>query len=85
MVINLLYSYPDTATEPVDFHKLIDKRNDETYAPSEEQITKLNDLRTRMMSLLKSQPNTKAILDVSIIIFRLISFILRLLMNIFLN
>ncbi len=66
MVINLLHSYPDTATEPVDFQKLIGKVNDDTYAPSEEQITKLNDLRTRMMSLLKSQPNTKAILDVSI-------------------
>ena len=69
MVINLLYSYPDTATEPVDFHKFIAKSKGDEYAPSEEQITKLNDLRTRMMSLLKSQPNTKAILDVSIIIY----------------
>ena len=68
MGIYLLCSYPDTATKPIDFHKLIDKNSDDMYAPSEEQIKKLNDLRTRMMSLLNSQPNTKAILDVRITI-----------------
>lgn len=59
-----LFSYPDTGTEPVDFSKLIEKKNDGIDIPSQEKIFKLNDLRSRMASLLVSQPNTKAILDV---------------------
>lgn len=63
-----LFNYPDSATEPVDYKKLIKNRGKSVDAPSEEQINKLNDLRTRMASLLLSQPNTKPILDVSFLV-----------------
>lgn len=60
-----LFSYPDTATEPVDFKNLVNDYSDAGDTPSDEQIKKLNDLRARMASLFVSQPNTKAILNVS--------------------
>ena len=64
-----LFNYPDTATEPVDYKKLIKNGGKSDDAPSEEQIKKLNDLRTRIVSLLLSQPNTKPVLDVSLSFF----------------
>ena len=65
MPVLFLYNYPDTATEPVNFEDYIINKSDVAYAPSDEQIKKLNDLRSRIASLLLSQPNTKAILDVN--------------------
>lgn len=56
-----LFNYPDTATESADLSKFLLEKID---APSSETINKLNGSRTRMVSLLNSQPNTKAILDV---------------------
>lgn len=64
MPIVHLFSYPDTATEPLDFNQLLAKNSYAQDAPSEEKIKRLNDLRSRMARLLISQPNTKAILDV---------------------
>jgi hypothetical protein len=80
-----LFNYPDTAAEPVDFTKFIKKSGNSDDAPSVEQIKKLNDLRKRMVSLLLSQPNTKPILDVSVLLFKIIFYILRLSKNIFRN
>ena len=59
-----LFNYPNTGTEPAEFWDLIGRKNELSDAPSEEKIQKLNDLRSRMASLLVSQPNTKAILTV---------------------
>ena len=59
-----LFNYPDTATEPADLSKFILKKSDAVDVPSNDKITKLNESRSRMVSLLNSQPNTKAILDV---------------------
>lgn len=59
-----LFNYPDTGTEPTEFWDLIGKKYGSSDAPSEEKIEKLNDLRSRLASLLVSQPNTKAILTV---------------------
>ena len=60
-----LFNYPDTGTEPVEFWNLIKNKNEFSDAPSDEKIQKLNNLRSRMASLLVSQPNTKAILSVN--------------------
>ena len=65
-----LFNYPDTATEPVDYKKLIKNGGKSDDAPSEEQIKKLNDIRTRIVTLLLSQPNTKPVLDVSFTFFK---------------
>lgn len=80
MPILYLFNYPDTATDPVDFKKLIKKSGNSEDVPSEEQIKKLNDLRSRMVGLLLSQPNTKPVMDVSFcfFVFVLIFYILRL-------
>ena len=65
MLSFFLFNYPDTATEPVSYVKLIEKDYGAVDTPSEDKISKLNDLRSNMASLLVTQPNTKAILDVS--------------------
>lgn len=80
-----LFNYPDTAAEPIDFKVLIKNIKNSDDAPSEEQIKKLNDIRTRMASLLLSQPNTKPILDVSSFLMIKYLYILRLSKNIFRN
>ena len=60
-----IFNYPDTATEPSDLGKYFEKSyNDDGNSPSAQEIKNLNDLRSRMASLLLSQPNTKAVLQV---------------------
>lgn len=78
-----LFNYPDTGTEPAEFWDFIKRKQELSDSPSEEKIEKLNGLRSRLASLLVSQPNTKAILTVQqfcekhciIIYFRLLSLI----------
>lgn len=66
-----LFNYPDTATEPADLSKFILKKSNAIDVPSDDKIKKLNESRSRMVTLLNSQPNTKAILDVIYIYHRL--------------
>lgn len=65
-----IFNYPDTATEPADIGKYFENMNesDENYLPSLQNIKIINDLRSRMASLLLSQPNTKAVLQVKLCI-----------------
>lgn len=61
-----LFNYSDTATEPADLTKFLLKKTEakDIDIPSDEKFKKLNESRSRMVSLLNSRPNTKAILDV---------------------
>lgn len=61
-----IYSYSDSRTEPVDFHDFMIKFPRFTDDPSNAEIDALNEKRGRVLSLLLSQPNTKAVLDVSV-------------------
>lgn len=72
----VIFNYPDTGTEPIDFSKLIEKDYKSVDTPSKDKIQKLNDLRSKMARLLVSQPNTQSILDVSYLIIKWSYFIL---------
>lgn len=59
-----LYSYADTKTEPIDFHDYMLKFDRFPDDPSNSDIDLLNEKRARLYSLLRSQPNTSAVLEV---------------------
>ena len=64
VMVLLLYSYAATKTEPVDFHEYMIKFDRFSDDPSNAEIDLLNEKRGRLQSLLLSQPNTKAVLEV---------------------
>lgn len=59
-----IYSYSDSRTEPVDFHDFMAKFSRFSDDPSTADVDALNEKRARVQSLLQSQPNTKAVLEV---------------------
>ncbi len=68
VMVLLLYSYADTKTEPVNFHDFMVKFDRFSDDPSNAEVDLLNEKRGRLQSLLLSQPNTKAVLEVPVML-----------------